>query len=107
VRFDVFKVIHISQCKSVKERFFNLERRFACYRRYLSEADEVAEEQELRDDVAWLRHYTGELMSRFALHRHIALRQRISPTWMVIRLRKAQQKSAPTLTDFGDFSNVL
>lgn len=53
------------KCKSVKERFFNLERRFACYRNYLRELpspelDEAGEESQLREDAKWFREQTED-----------------------------------------------
>jgi hypothetical protein len=56
---DAFELKLISQCKGVKERFFNLQRRFACYRRYLDEMNDNEEEERLMKDAQWFRTRAG------------------------------------------------
>jgi hypothetical protein len=107
-RRHVFELKRISQCKGVKERFFNLERRFACYRRYLPELDESAEEKQLREDIEWLRLHTGEPISRCFHDCLFILRQNISATRTAIRRKRAPAlaRNAQTLIDSGVSSNV-
>lgn len=56
---DAFELNLISQCKGVKERFFNLQRRFACYRRYLDDMNDNEEEERLKQDAQWFRARAG------------------------------------------------
>jgi hypothetical protein len=71
-RFALRELKLILQCKGVKERFFNLERRFACYRKYLNETfaelDDAMEDQTLRDEVKWFRQQTGGRVVRRLVH---------------------------------------
>jgi hypothetical protein len=103
----------LSQCKSVKERFFNLERRFACYRKYLlelhsPELDEAGEESQLREDAKWFREQTGKPHFRFICDCVTVLLQRTSSSARIrVRQRRAPTTDAPTLISSGNSSSAL
>lgn len=103
----------VLQCKSVKERFFNLERRFACYRKYLlelhsPELDEAGEEFQLREDAKWFREQTGNPHFRFICDRVTASLQKMSSSARIhVRRRRAPATDAPTLISSGISSSVL
>ena len=108
-----FRLTLLSQCKSVKERFFNLERRFACYRKYLlelhsPELDEAGEESQLREDAKWFREQTGKPHFRFICDCVTVLLQRTSSSARIrVRQRRAPTTDAPTLISSGNSSSAL
>jgi hypothetical protein len=92
----------------VKDRFFNLERRFACYRRYLPDLDDAAEEDVLRQDAQWFQMQTGAITRWFSLvHSLIVFWQTTSLSALLPhRWTRAQRGSAQMRTDFGGSLNA-